>query len=339
MKNHLFKKEFSYDTKDKVIMNIDFHPKYNLFACGAESFCQTYSISHHRIDLLQECQSDFSKDEDDRLQKRVKFIPDISKEGTDNDKENKETSHIITCGVDGFLRIWNFPKLKMIKEVKVHDQEIIDLDVTRNFVVVTTKKLVKIFSLKRLSKDDNIDFNIEHIKTFSSQDKYNYRDSVFSKDEKQLFITEYLPQKSSHIQIFDTSDWHLIKSKQINLKGEHHTMFTIHPSKDLLALGTSEGSLYIYETNSMKNIMKCKPHNFIITGLRFYDYIGPNNQKNCSILSCSADNTVVSTKITIKKGRYWMIILIVLIIFISILIEIYRKDLIVLLDNWKQKIM
>lgn len=327
----MIKKKFTFDTKDKVIMNIDMHPKYNLFACGAESFCQTYSISHKRIDMLNETQSDFSKNEDDRLQKRVKFIPDIPE-----NLESEERSYVVTCGVDGFLRIWTFPKLKMIKEVKVHDQEIVDLDISRHYIVVMTKKSAKIFLLKKTSADDNIDFDLEMVKSFTATEKYNYRDCVFTKDEKHLYITEYLPQQCSRIQVFSTSDWNLLRSKQIKLKGEHHTIFTIHPSKDVFALGTTEGTLLVFESNSMKNIMKCKPHNFIITGLHFHD---SSDDQYCTILSCSADNTVVATKVPLKSGRNWikMMSLVFLIVIISILIEMYRENILNVYYDWKNQ--
>jgi WD40 repeat protein len=134
----LMRKVCVFDTGSDAIMNMALHPSENLLACGVGDKCVIYNVGHRNFQKIGEVKTDFSESEEDRGQKRVRFSP---------------CGNYIFCGGgDGFVRMYSFPSLRLIRQFAAHslekEKETSDLTVTRKILATTTRKRCLIYDIQ-----------------------------------------------------------------------------------------------------------------------------------------------------------------------------------------------
>lgn len=133
----LVRKVCAFDTGSDAIMNMALHPTENLLACGVGDRCRAYNVGYRNFQHIGEVQTDFAENEEDRGQKRVRFSP--------------QGNFIFCAGGDGFVRMYTFPALQLVKSFAGHsiekEKETIDLSVTGNMLVTLSRKKCLVYDI------------------------------------------------------------------------------------------------------------------------------------------------------------------------------------------------
>ncbi|GCC17126.1 hypothetical protein chiPu_0020485 [Chiloscyllium punctatum] len=123
---------------------------------GDASGCLQNETPEMVVESLHVIRTDFSTD---ALQKAVRF--------------NMNNSFLVTGGVDGFIRIWEFPSMKKRFDFRAHDGEVEDVDISPDNKIVTVGRDFKccVWKNDQLVTDLRWNENMPHI----SDKMYRYQ--------------------------------------------------------------------------------------------------------------------------------------------------------------------
>jgi len=295
----------SFETGLEVVKCIAFHPILETIACGIGSSCIIFNLHQNEFSKVNTVKTDFDESEESE-QKVVTF--------------NSKGNILGTGGVDGHLRLWKFPSMRLIgkfSDTKGVHEEIDDMefDPTGKYVAVIGRQNCKVWDsagpLDDCKKFIPLNEKFEKKTVFFKGCKY-------SPDGRFLFIGKIAPGKRSWISKwkidYDLNSWKLI-STIIAHRYSHHNDLNISPSGDLLATGTSEGTIAVFTSKNLRKIMEVKGvHDFFITGITF-----SSNSKR--VISVSADYSCKSTLIIPQDtGFYFQLLLLLAVITIVVAI-------------------
>ncbi|XP_057329601.1 prolactin regulatory element-binding protein [Microplitis mediator] len=267
-----------------------------------------YNVKHKKLQLILKpstsIQTDFS--ESDPLQRIVR----ISLNG----------KVMATGGLDGVIRLWKFPQLTKIHDLKSHTKEIddIDFDINGNFVATIAKDgralvwdVVKGTKYKELSWVP------------PNGAKYVYKRLRFripneKKSKMQLYILSNATSSKnpSYLQLWDVEQGSIIKSAPYK-----ETLSAIAVSDDgkFLAVGTMfSGSIDIYVAFSLQKALHISgAHSMFVTGLEFLPtkLDGPaiTSNSETAVVSISVDNRICIHSIPFRHALpFWLVILFII---------------------------
>ncbi|KAK1171401.1 prolactin regulatory element-binding protein isoform X1 [Acipenser oxyrinchus oxyrinchus] len=212
------------------------------------------------VEKLGEVQTDFS---DDGLQKSVRFSGDLS--------------FLVTGGVDGYIRVWEYPAMKKKLDFKAHDGEIEDLDISPyNKQVVSVGRDFACC----VWKNDQLALGLHWNENMPSiPDKmYRYQACRFGKVEDNhealRLYTVQIPHKRDrkpppcYVTKWDGRSFLPLLTQPCG--NEVISCLAVSDSGTFLGLGTVTGSVAIYISFSLQKLYYVEEaHGIVVTDLAF----------------------------------------------------------------------
>ncbi|XP_048392146.1 prolactin regulatory element-binding protein isoform X2 [Stegostoma tigrinum] len=261
------------------------------------------------VESLHVVRTDFSTD---ALQKTVRF--------------NMKHSFLITGGVDGFVRVWEFPSMKKCFDFRAHDGEVEDVDISPDnklgcilpitpnpypqqlqFITVFDPGIVTVgrdfkccvWKNDQLVTDLRWNENMPHI----SDKMYRYQACRFGKveDDKDTFrlYTVQIPHKRERkpLQCY-ISKWdgkNFLPLLTSDCGNEVISAMSVSDLGTFIGLGTVTGSVAIYIAFSLQRVYYVKEtHGIVVTDLAFLPDVDPmkevTGKNEAALLSVAVDS-------------------------------------------------
>ncbi|XP_043551145.1 prolactin regulatory element-binding protein [Chiloscyllium plagiosum] len=251
---------------------------------GDASGCMQNETPEMVVESLHVIRTDFSTD---ALQKAVRF--------------NMNNSFLVTGGVDGFIRIWEFPNMKKRFDFRAHDGEVEDVDISPDNKIVTVGRDFKccVWKNDQLVTDLRWNENMPHI----SDKMYRYQACRFGKveDDKDTFrlYTVQIPHKRERKPLLCyISKWdgkNFLPLLTSDCGNEVISAMSISDLGTFIGLGTVTGSVAIYIAFSLQQVYYVKEtHGIVVTDLAFLPDVGPmkevTRKNEAALLSVAVDS-------------------------------------------------
>ncbi|KAL2715849.1 prolactin regulatory element-binding protein isoform X1 [Vespula squamosa] len=267
-----------------------------------------YNIKCKKLQLIikpiDSVQTDFSEDES--LQRIVR----ISYNG----------KFMATGGTDGCIRIWKFPQLQKMHDLKAHQKEIDDIDFSPdNNSLITIAKDGKaiLWNVANGSLKKELTWNTPNNTKYMYK-RCRFRISEENKSLNQLFLLSNatMGKDPSFLQLWDTEAGNIIKF--ITYK-ETLSALTVSDDGKFVAVGTMfSGSVDIYVAFSLRRVLHVPgAHNMFVTGLEFLPtkLDGPpiTSNSETSVISISIDNRICIHSIPFRHTiPFWLGMLLII---------------------------
>lgn len=239
-----------------------------------------------------------------------------------------------TGGADGFVRLWQFPSFKPLREIKAHGQEVDDIDFSpdnQKIVSVSRDGAALIWSIKDGNKLCQLEWSPP------KDAKFIFKRCRFSRGESEgqrprLFtivnpISAKLP---SFLQRWDTSSFLLVQ------KVSHSSALSalaVSPCGKFVAVASmSDGFVDIYTAFNLQRIKHVEnAHSTFITGLEFVPChtetgLAITGQSEAAVISISVDNLIRVHRVLQRRRMIpvWLaVVLIIGVIIFSLILCSY----------------
>ncbi|XP_035738102.1 prolactin regulatory element-binding protein-like [Vespa mandarinia] len=267
-----------------------------------------YNIKCKKLQLIikpiDSVQTDFSEDESLQRIVRISF----------NGK------FMATGGTDSCIRIWKFPQLQKLHDLKAHQKEIDDIDFSPdNNSLITIAKDGKaiLWDVASGSLNKELTWNTPN------NTKYMYKRCRFRISEEnkllnQLFLLSNatMGKDPSFLQLWDTESGNIIK---FIIYKETLSALAVSDDGKFVAVGTMfSGSVDIYVAFSLRRVLHVPgAHNMFVTGLEFLPtkLDGPpiTSNSETSVISISIDNRICIHSIPFRHTiPFWLGMLLII---------------------------
>ncbi|XP_041358183.1 prolactin regulatory element-binding protein-like [Gigantopelta aegis] len=338
-----------YDTGIQAVMNCAtfYDGRHHNLATGQDDECHTYSLKYKVV--IPELKKGNTKDEsvrkrkgDDKkekhdITKQVTFdIQHLESVRSDFDKDNSfqkvvrfgsDDKLLATGGADGFLRVWNYPDMKKVYEVKAHKSDIDDLAFSpdgKHIVTISREANGKIWNAKEGSENSDLVWG-------SNSQQYRFRCCRYGVVENQKskfsLYTVSIPSKrdkkpqNCYLTMWDGSKYK-VKKKQ---KTGTEILSSLAVSDDgiYLGVGMISGSVAVYISFSLQKLYYVKEvHSIFVTGVDFLSASegarAVTGSQDFTMLSVSADNSVRIHQVPVR-GSFsiiWIVVGALLLIYL-----------------------
>jgi prolactin regulatory element-binding protein len=231
-------------------------------------------------------QTDFSKS--DPFQRVVRISP--------NGKV------MVTGGIDGHVRIWNFPRMTPLFDIAAHTSELDDLDFSpdnKNILSIAKDGFAKVWSTTSGKEVMKLQWTPpEGVKYMYKRGRYA---TIEGNNERYRMFTISNPiGKSGKVKGF-LQQWNIETGRLNNITGFDEVLSTLAVRDDgrFVAVGTmSTGSVYIYIAFSLQKVLHVpNVHSMFVTGLQFIPVLDRgalpiSSNLEASVVSYSVDNRI-----------------------------------------------
>lgn len=215
---------------------------------------------------------------------------------------------ILTGGMDGKLYIWDLHKGTIEHIINAHSKEIdeIDVDLVSKQIVTLSRREAKcsVWSMtnhKLIQEFNKNSINREQAAPFKNafrSCKFAYDNSQQDSKNSYLFIACNPDRPKNPSMVFRLSEKNYKEITSAPLTTDGIMAMTINSNGKVFAIGTTSGTVQVFDVKSLKQIYKLqRAHHNIITNLAFLPAKEESsvltNSHTCPLLSASIDNRIV----------------------------------------------
>ncbi|KAK0162474.1 hypothetical protein PV327_006249 [Microctonus hyperodae] len=218
-----------------------------------------------------------------------------------------------TGGLDGTIRLWKFPHLEKLHDLKAHTKEIDDIDFNSdgNFVATISKDgRAIIWNVIKGIKTDELTWNPSgNAKYIYKRLRYRIRNEKKSKDQLFTLSNATSSKNSSYLQLWDIEQGTIIKSASFN---ETLSAMAVSDDGKFVAVGTMfSGTIDIFIAFSLQRVLHVPgAHSMFVTGLEFLpiQLNGPSITSNseAAVVSISVDNKICIHSIPFRPSEFFL---------------------------------
>ncbi|ESN99626.1 hypothetical protein HELRODRAFT_113705 [Helobdella robusta] len=314
-----------FETKSRAVMNcaVARQDKQFYLAAGLDNSCQLHTLRYKTmvpknenevLEGVRKRKNNLTNSANHNTAVKVigfdlepgdEIITDRSKDGFQKVvRFTHDIKYLLTAGADGYLRCWEFPSLKLFREVHCHTNEIDDMDCSfdnKHVVTVSKDNTTCLWSLKSGSKESTLQWKSE----FNSTHRVRNCRFGFIKDKSNAYnlYTTHIPitrnkgkNSSCFIVKWETNNFTHVK--QTCTGNEILSAIAISEDGIFLGVGTISGSVSVYISFSLQRLYHvASAHNIFVTGLEFAPHATSNRsgsgvENEFTLFSISADNHI-----------------------------------------------
>lgn len=231
---------------------------------------------------------------------------------------------MVTGGTDGFIRVWQFPSMTRIHNIKAHSKEIDDLDICPDSATIASISKdggCCLWNVKNGKKTSTLSWE------FPSNSKYLYKRCRFGirgngTDLESLFTLANPVGRAgnlkSYLQLWEPGSSKLRKSFSFD---ESLAALAVRDDGMFVAVGTMfSGSVSIHVAFSLQRIMSVRnAHGMFVTGLEFLPTSLDGPAITCpyeaAVVSISVDNRVCIHQVPFRHTMpVWLVLVLMIVL-------------------------
>lgn len=231
---------------------------------------------------------------------------------------------MVTGGVDGYIRVWQFPTMNRIHNIKAHTKEVDDIDICpESLTVASVSKdgACFLWSLKNGKKTCTLTWQTPaNTKYLYKRCRFGIRGNGTEVDSLFTLANPLVGARNgkSFLQLWEPSGGKLRKSYAFN---ENLAALAVRDDGMFVAVGTMfSGSVSIHIAFSLQRIMVVnKAHNQFVTGLEFLPTSLDGPAITCpyeaAVVSISVDNRVCIHQVPFRNTMpVWLVLVLMVLL-------------------------